>query len=95
MFEKNVALCPTISAGEAVAKYRAEKTGGAIDSTGIREKMNSMSLALKAGVTICMGGDVGVFTHGENARELVAMKNYGMTSLAVLKSATTLFTPHP
>ncbi|MES2890615.1 MAG: amidohydrolase family protein [Bacteroidota bacterium] len=90
MKEKTVALCPTISAGEAVATYRAEKKGGVIDSSDIRDKMRAMNLALKAGVTICMGGDVGVYTHGDNARELIAMKKYGMSAIAVLQSATSV-----
>ena len=88
MKEKKVAFCPTLSADEAVAMYRAVKNGVAIDSSGIYQKRKSFGLALKAGVTICMGGDVGVFKHGDNAREMELMVRYGMLPLDVLKSCT-------
>jgi imidazolonepropionase-like amidohydrolase len=47
-------------------------------------------MAIDAGVTICMGGDAGVFTHGENAREMELMVDYGMKSIDVLRSATSI-----
>jgi imidazolonepropionase-like amidohydrolase len=88
MKEKGIALCPTLSATEAISGYRGWKKGVDPDPVGVKQKHLIFTEALKAGVTILMGGDVGVFTHGDNAREMVLMVEYGMKPLDVLKSAT-------
>ena len=55
----------------------------------IREKRASMKAARAAGVTFAMGGDVGVFAHGDNAREMeLLVHEYGFTPLEVLRQAT-------
>jgi imidazolonepropionase-like amidohydrolase len=90
MKEKNVALCPTIAASEAVELYRGWRKGVDPDPERIIHKKKSFASALKAGVTICMGGDVGVFAHGDNAREMELMVEYGMKPLDVLRSATSI-----
>ena len=88
MKEKNVALCPTLAAGDAIQQYRGWKKGSGPEPQSITNKKKSFQLALKAGVTICMGGDVGVFAHGDNAREMELMVEYGMNAPDVLRSAT-------
>lgn len=90
MKEKNVAFCPTLAAGDAVAQYRGWKKGTDPEPARISQKRKSFQLALKAGVTISMGGDAGVFSHGDNVREMEMMVDYGMKPLDVLRSATSI-----
>jgi imidazolonepropionase-like amidohydrolase len=90
MAEKGVALCPTLAAGDAILQYRGWKKGIDPDPDRIVQKRKTFAQALAAGVTIVAGGDVGVFSHGDNARELEMMVDYGMKPLDVLKSATSI-----
>jgi len=75
MKEHNVALCPTL----AIAS-----------GANIERKKAAFRAALDAGVTIASGSDVGVYAHGDNARELEAMVKFGMPLIDVLRSATSV-----
>lgn len=90
MKEKGIALCPTIAATESISGYRGWKKGIDPDPAGVKRKHYIFTEALKAGVTIVMGGDVGVFPHGDNAREMILMAEYGMKPIDVLRSATSV-----
>ena len=74
MKDHGTALCPTL----AVAGANAER------------KKIVFKQALNAGVTIASGSDAGVFAHGDNAREIETMVNWGMPLIAALRSATSI-----
>src|SRR5690242_15876551 len=88
MASKGIALCPTIAASEAYARYFQNWNGQEPAPESVQENRRSFQLAMKSGVPICMGGDVGVFTHGENWREMDAMQRAGMPASQVMIAAT-------
>jgi len=88
MARHGVAFCPTIAAGEAILEYNGWRKGVDPDPERIREKKKSFAAAMASGVTLVFGGDVGVFTHGTNVRELEDMVEYGVPALRALHIAT-------
>ncbi|MEA3052169.1 MAG: hypothetical protein QOG72_1072 [Sphingomonadales bacterium] len=89
MRERQVALCPTLAATDAISRYRGWN-GSAPEPQAVRDKKAAFAAARAAGVTICMGGDVGVYAHGDNAREMVMMAAWGMAPGDVLIAATSV-----
>ena len=90
MREHSVALCPTLAAGYSIMLYNGYNPETDPEPSRIVAKKASFKAALAAGVTISAGGDVGVFSHGENALELEMMVEYGMDPIDVLRSVTAI-----
>jgi imidazolonepropionase-like amidohydrolase len=74
MKEKGVSYIPTLSVG----------------GPNNERKRAVFQLALDSGVTIGSGSDVGVFPHGDEAREVELLGAFGMPVLDALKAATSV-----
>jgi imidazolonepropionase-like amidohydrolase len=88
MAERGVGFCPTLAAGDAILQYGGWRKGVDPEPRRIQEKRASFQRAIAAGVKLCFGGDVGVYSHGDNVRELELMVDYGLAADQVLRIAT-------
>jgi imidazolonepropionase-like amidohydrolase len=85
LVEHGTYWCPTLSV------YLPESPE---DNTEMRRRIvqhhkEVFQKAMRAGVKICFGTDVGAFEHGSSAREFMKMVEYGMKPIDAIRSATT------
>lgn len=87
MHDAGIGYCTTLAASDAVARYRGWD-GKEPAPKSVEENRHAFRLAMAADVPICMGGDVGVYPHGENWREMELMQAAGMPAAEVMIAAT-------
>lgn len=89
MKERGMFYCPTLAASDATSRYRGWD-GSAPAPAAVTESLKAFAIARQSGVALCVGGDVGVYPHGDNAREMEQMAAAGMPAAQVLISATSV-----
>lgn len=87
MVEKGVYWCPTLSV--YMPETNLPGAEGEFSQRIVASHKRAFQMAMKAGVKIVFGTDIGAFPHGTGAREFAYMVDYGMSPLEAIRSATT------
>lgn len=84
MVQKGTYWCPTL--GVYIPEHEEENTD--LRRRIVARHRETFQKALKMGVKIAFGTDVGAYEHGTSAREFVLMVEYGMKPIDAIRSAT-------
>jgi imidazolonepropionase-like amidohydrolase len=90
MAKHKVAWCPTLAASEAMSRYGGWRPSKDPEPAALKSRRKGFAEALHLEVEIVCGSDAGVFAHGDQARELELMVEYGMKPAQALLSATSV-----